>query len=79
MQDADFLDEDTPFSSFAYRIDAMSRSALVFDAIASNPLCSIKLARADAALANFFLQLPESKRNPLDRHGNMDEYVYLNL
>lgn len=76
MQDAEFMDEDAPFSSFAYRIDAIHRSGLISEAISCNTLDPVKMARADTGLANWYLQLPESKRSPIDHHGKLDEMLF---
>jgi hypothetical protein len=76
MLDADFLDDEIPFCSNAYRIDAMFRFGLCLEAIDCERLSSAKLRQADTALANWFLQLPESKRSPIDRHGNIDELLF---
>jgi hypothetical protein len=76
MQDADFLDDNSPFSSNAYRIDAIFRFGLCQEAISTDQLNPAKLVQADTALANWYLSLPEAKRNPIDRHGKLDELLF---
>lgn len=76
LDDAEFLATDEAFSSFTYRVDAIRRTGFAFKALGLDPLCAETLELADAALANWHLQLPESKRDAINRHGILDEMMF---
>lgn len=76
MEDSDFIATTETYSSAAYRIDANRRAGSVMAAVHSDPICFIKLGVAETGLANWALQLPESKRDPMDRDGTIDELMF---
>lgn len=76
MDEADFLLEEQVFSSFAYRADMSRRSGFTIKAALMEPLSYETLELADAALANWSLQLPALKRDPVDRDGSIDEMMF---
>ncbi|KAF2100186.1 hypothetical protein NA57DRAFT_37062 [Rhizodiscina lignyota] len=76
MEDSDFVSHNDTFSSAAYRIDAARRCGAVLAAVRSDPICFNKLGAAEMGLANWALQLPESKRDPIDRNGTVDELMF---
>lgn len=74
--DVDFLDDDRPFSSFAYRIIAchnlghFMRTQPIIDPDDNN------IAKLEARLTNWRLQLPPAKRDAIHKDGSGDEMMF---
>jgi hypothetical protein len=75
-----FESEETSYSSFAYRIDAIRLLGKVLSipqAIEdAEGIADASFDYIDASLANWELRLPPSKRNPMDRAGFVDEMLF---
>lgn len=76
LDDADFLEEEDVFSSFTYRIDAIRRFGFINKTVRLDPMRPDLLDLAETALANWYLQLPPSKKDVMDHHGNLDEIMF---
>ncbi|KAI9167508.1 hypothetical protein HJFPF1_03636 [Paramyrothecium foliicola] len=76
LDEQEFSDQDHDFSSFAYRIlsakilGKFMRMPPIFGPEDEN------IARIEAALTNFRLHLPSSKRNATQINGKMDEMMF---
>ncbi|KAI9892613.1 MAG: hypothetical protein M1814_001306 [Vezdaea aestivalis] len=71
-----FSDKSIAFSSFAYRIDAVRILGDVLAVSSSDNTDPNLLRAADASIANWFIQLPSSKREPIDNGGQCDEMLF---
>ncbi|OBT75296.1 hypothetical protein VF21_05624 [Pseudogymnoascus sp. 05NY08] len=75
FNDEDFSEDDTIFSSFAYRIAAISNLARILaipkPIFPDDPL----IAKTDAYLVNWSLHLPSTKRIVVD-DGRVDEMIF---
>jgi hypothetical protein len=69
-------DDDGDFSSGAYRIDAIRIvHSVILATRASSPTHDAFLM-AEAKIKNWSIYLPERKRKPIDRDGNVDEVLF---
>jgi hypothetical protein len=71
----DFVDDDFMYSSGTYRIDAVRLLGKVMVSMHKDSDASA-FDRADDHLTNWSLHLPDAKRKPMDRDGNVDEILF---
>ena len=75
-----FESEETSYSSFAYRIDAIRLLGKVLSIPQAREdaeeIADASFDYIDASLINWELRLPPSKRNPMDRTGFVDEMLF---
>ncbi|KAI9846742.1 MAG: hypothetical protein M1838_001149 [Thelocarpon superellum] len=69
--------DDIKFSSFSYRIDAVRiLGSLMYNMPRMPPDESSMVEELDATLVGWSLHLPASKREAIDREGNVDEMLF---
>jgi hypothetical protein len=69
-------EEETVYSSSAYRVDAIRLLHKVFMAGRAQPADMQLMESADVHLTNWALHLPVDKRTPLDKSGQVDEVLF---
>jgi len=76
LEDREFSGEEREFSSFAYRVAAAQtlgkfmRVPPIFGPNDEN------VTKIEALLTNWRMHLPQSKRDALNKHGQLDEMMF---